>query len=85
MRSVLLKSAIYARAEYMLEGRQRMTTLCHHEDYLPAAVAGLENPQTDIPRIAKDKKLLSEIDAAVQQIPIVDPGIWTNKTVEIKS
>ena len=38
-------------------------------DYLPQAVSALENPQTDIPRIAKDKKLLKEIESAVQQIP----------------
>ncbi len=38
-------------------------------DYLPQAVSALENPQTDIPRIAKDKKLLKQIESAVQQIP----------------
>ena len=40
-----------------------------HQEYLPPAVAHLENPQTDIPRIAKDKKLMREIEGAVQQIP----------------
>ena len=40
-------------------------------DYLPQAVSALENPQTDIPRIAKDKKLLKQIESAVQQIPTV--------------
>ncbi len=29
----------------------------------------LENPQTDIPRIAKDKKLIQEIETAVQEEP----------------
>lgn len=43
-------------------------TPAHHE-YLPGSVANLENPQTDIPRIAKDKKLLKAIESAVQQIP----------------
>ena len=38
-------------------------------DYLPGAVSTLENPQTDIPRIAKDEKLLKQIESAVQQIP----------------
>ena len=37
--------------------------------YLPKSVANLDNPQTDIPRIAKDKKLLKQIESAVQQIP----------------
>lgn len=45
------------------------TVIQDHHDYLPNSVASLENPQTDIPRIAKDKKLLSEIESAVQQIP----------------
>lgn len=42
-----------------------MTT--DHKDYLPASVASLDNPQTDIPRIAKDQRLLAEIAAAIQQ------------------
>ncbi|NKC13593.1 MAG: site-specific DNA-methyltransferase [Gammaproteobacteria bacterium] len=46
-----------------------MTATPDHNDYLPDAVADLENPQTDIPRIAKDKKLLAEIASSVQQIP----------------
>jgi DNA modification methylase len=37
--------------------------------YLPQSVANLENLQTDIPRIAKDKKRLAEISFAIQQIP----------------
>lgn len=45
-----------------------MTVAYHHQNYLPSSVASLENPQTDIPRIAKDKKLLAEIEAAIQQI-----------------
>lgn len=43
--------------------------VAHHQNHLPASVARLENPQTDIPRIAKDKELLAEIEAAVQHIP----------------
>lgn len=39
------------------------------DSYVPEAVANLENPQTDIPRIAKDKGVLGEIELAVQQIP----------------
>ncbi|MGD9873786.1 MAG: site-specific DNA-methyltransferase [Kiritimatiellia bacterium] len=46
-----------------------ITATEHHIDYLPSSVASLENAQTDIPRIAKDKKLLAEIEAAVQKIP----------------
>jgi DNA modification methylase len=38
-------------------------------DYLPKAVSFLENPQTDLPRIAKNKKLVKQIESAAQQIP----------------
>ena len=41
----------------------------HYSAYLPESVARLDNPQTDIPRIAKDTKLLKQIESAVQQIP----------------
>jgi len=46
-----------------------MTATPNHQNYLPPSVSTLEDPQTDIPRIAKDRKLLKEIEAAVQQIP----------------
>ncbi len=46
-----------------------LTVAQHHEEHLPSAAANLENPQTDIPRIARDKKILREIEAAVQRIP----------------
>ena len=41
----------------------------HYSAYLPESVANLDSPQTDIPRIAKDKTLLKQIESAVQQIP----------------
>lgn len=41
----------------------------NYDRYLPGSVAELKDPQTDIPRIAKDKRLLKQIEAAVQQIP----------------
>ena len=37
--------------------------------FLPTELGDLKNPQTDIPRIAKDSKLTALIDAAVQNIP----------------
>lgn len=46
-----------------------MTVAYNLQNYLPSSVARLENPQTDIPRIAKDKKLMAEIEATVQQMP----------------
>ncbi len=47
----------------------KSTSLPQHKDYLPPAFCALENPQTDIPRIAKDKKALAEIESLVQQFP----------------
>lgn len=41
------------------------------QSFVPESVAVLENPQTDIPRIAKDKKLIRDIESAVQQVPTV--------------
>ncbi len=43
--------------------------------YLPAAVRQLENPQTDLPRIAKDSQLTRAIEQAVQSIP-TNHMIW---------
>ncbi len=37
--------------------------------FLPDGLSNLDNPQTDIPRIAKDKGLLQQIESAIQQIP----------------
>lgn len=36
---------------------------------MPDKLSNLDNPQTDIPRIAKDNNLLKEIESAIQQIP----------------
>lgn len=47
----------------------RVNSVHYHDGFLPASVTFVDNPQTDIPRIAKDQKLLSEIEMAVQQIP----------------
>lgn len=40
-----------------------------HLEFIPQSVSEITNPQTDIPRIAKDKKLLNEIEFAVLNIP----------------
>ena len=37
--------------------------------YLPSAVGEIRNHQTDLPRIARDKKLVAEIEARLEQIP----------------
>jgi modification methylase len=46
-----------------------MTATPNYHNYLPPSVSCLDDPQTDIPRIAKDRILLRQIEAAVQQIP----------------
>jgi DNA modification methylase len=38
-------------------------------EYVPKEILPLSNPQTDIPRIAKDERLTRLIDEAVQRIP----------------
>ena len=46
--------------------------LAQHVDltkFVPGDVFPLENPQTDIPRIARDPRLTGLIDSAVQKIP----------------
>ncbi len=40
-----------------------------HESFLPAPLRNLANPQTEIPRIAKDNALISLIEQAVGRIP----------------
>lgn len=37
--------------------------------FLPEALRNLENPQTDIPRMAKDKTIIKQIESVVRQIP----------------
>ncbi len=41
------------------------------EEWVPEEILPLNNPQTDIPRIAKDERLTRLIDEAVQRIPTV--------------
>jgi DNA modification methylase len=38
-------------------------------EFVPPEVYPLDNPQTDLPRIAKDKQLIQLIEAAVQKVP----------------
>ena len=37
--------------------------------YLPSAIQNLPNPQSDLPRIAKDPQAMKAIEAAVQEVP----------------
>jgi len=46
-----------------------MTAKQDHASFLPDELTDLENPQTDIPRIAKNENLLSKVEFAIQQIP----------------
>jgi len=48
---------------FEIEGAKKL------EEYIPDEVSSLENPQTDIPRIAKDKELIHKIESAARQIP----------------
>ena len=46
-----------------------MLPTAHQKCDLPESVAQLDDPQRDIPRIARDQKLLSQIEAVVQRLP----------------
>ena len=39
------------------------------EEYLPPELRALPNPQTDLPRIAKDARLIRLIEGSIQQVP----------------
>ena len=39
------------------------------EQFIPEELRGIENPQTELPRIAKDAKLLARIEHSLHQIP----------------
>jgi DNA modification methylase len=39
------------------------------EDYIPGELANLKNPQTDLPAIAKDLRLIEMIEEAVRSVP----------------
>ena len=41
----------------------------NYSDYLPKTLRKLDNPQTDIPQIAKNQKLLKEIESIVTELP----------------
>jgi len=45
------------------------TAKASYDRYLPDAVADLVDPQTQIPRIAKDRQLLDQIGSALQEVP----------------
>ena len=46
-----------------------LTHLFDPEKHLPEAVGKILNHQTDLPRIAKDKKLIAAIEAKLEQLP----------------
>lgn len=48
-----------------------MTVQKDISQFLPETLSDLKNLQTDIPRIAKDKELLLQIEATIQKIPTV--------------
>jgi modification methylase len=61
--SLKFKTTIWEKAD------MHKTIPSDHSEYLPELVADLKNPQIDIPKLAKDKKLLAQIELAVRQIP----------------
>ena len=53
----------------MSTSHQGVTQAVDLASFIPQEVGDLKNPQTEIPRIAKNKRLLRLIDVAVQEIP----------------
>ncbi|HVP42891.1 MAG TPA: site-specific DNA-methyltransferase [Terriglobales bacterium] len=47
------------------------STIAGHDEFIPRELRNLSNPQTDLPRIAKDRSLTALIDAAAAHIPTV--------------
>ena len=45
------------------------TTAIDHEQYLPTGLPSLDNPQTALPAIAKDDRLIAAIEDAVREVP----------------
>jgi hypothetical protein len=39
------------------------------DEFVPQSLRDLQDPQRDLPRIAKDRALTAEIEAAIQEIP----------------
>ncbi len=59
-------------ADAVLEQTAALCSRDHHwdlTDYVPRSLRSLENPQTSIPLIAKDLRLMGLIDDAVRSIP----------------
>ena len=52
-----------------VEIKRRAVSSDELRTFLPPAVRSLNNPQTDLPRIAKDSKLTTSIEWAVQSVP----------------
>ena len=59
----------YISAERMSKPAAALDPLFDPAHYLPEAVGEILDHQTDLPRIAKDKKLIAAIEAKLEQLP----------------
>ena len=55
--------------DYLPETALSRSDLSGLERFVPPGFRNLENPQSDLPRIAKDKKAMQAIEASVQEVP----------------
>src|SRR5258706_14783764 len=53
----------------MIKLAQADEALFDPADHLPEVIGEIRNHQTDLPRIAKDKKLIAAIEAKLEQLP----------------
>lgn len=54
---------------YPAEATETETLELDLREFVPEDIGQLNNPQIDVPRIARDPRLTAQIEAAVQQIP----------------
>lgn len=55
--------------KFMSKPAQALTNLFDPAQYLPEGLGKIVNHQTELPRIAKDKKLIAAIEAKLEQLP----------------
>ena len=55
--------------KYIVEKNECVNRATSLIDFIPTEIYPIKDPQTDIPRIAKDKKLVKLIDEAVRRVP----------------
>jgi DNA modification methylase len=64
-----MRAALKLKESKGAQNEERNAAAVDLADFVPAEVYPLDNPQTDIPRIARDKRLTQLIEDAVRRVP----------------